>query len=238
MATVDSVLGELKAKGSEKTRAMYARHGVAPGRSLGVSVADMKTIAKTIKGQQGLAMELYASGVFEAMYLAGMVAHGAKMSREELWAWAKGCDGLNMISDYTVPWVAVENAAGRELAMEWIASDEEYVVAVGWRTYAGLVTTKPDAALDLKEIEKLLGMVVERIGGAKNRVKYTMNGFVITVGSYALPLVGKALAAGREMGEVEVDMGDTSCKVPLVSDYIAKVAAAGKQGVKRKTIRC
>ena len=79
---------------------------------------------------------------------------------------------------------------------------------------------------------------MERIGEAKNRVKYTMNGFVITVGSYVAPLAQKAVATGRKIGQVEVDMGDTSCVVPLAAEYIAKVAATGKQGVKRKTIRC
>ena len=238
MTTIDSVVAELRSKGSEKTRVTYERHGVPLARSLGVSVADLKIIAKKIKGQQALAMELYATGIFEAMYLAGIVADGAKMTREQLQAWAEGCDGLNMISDYTVPWVAVENAGGRGLAMQWIASDAEFLEAVGWRTYAGLVTTKPNEALDLVEIESLLKMVVKRIGGAKNRVKYTMNGFVITVGSYVLPLADQALATARQLGKVQVDMGDTACEVPLATAYIAKVADAGKQGVKRKTIRC
>ena len=156
MKTVDSVVADLKSKGSEKTRITYERHGVPAGRALGVSVADLKTIAKSIKGQQALAMELHATDIFEAMYLAGIVADGAKMSREQLQMWAEGCTGLNMISEYTVPWVTVENAAARELALGWIASDEEYVASAGWRTYAGLVTTKANAELDLAELERLL----------------------------------------------------------------------------------
>jgi 3-methyladenine DNA glycosylase AlkD len=73
MPTVKSVMAELKKKGSEKTRKIYARHGMATERIFGVSMADLKVIAKTIKGLQALACELYKTGNLDAMYLAGMV---------------------------------------------------------------------------------------------------------------------------------------------------------------------
>ncbi len=51
---------------------------------IGVSVADLKVIAKTIKGQQALACELYATGNMDAMYLAGMIADGSQMTRKTI----------------------------------------------------------------------------------------------------------------------------------------------------------
>jgi hypothetical protein len=65
-----------------------------------------------------------------------------------------------------------------------------------------------------------------------------MNGFVIAVGSYVAPLLKQAKAAAQEIGPLSIDMGDTSCKVPLASAYIAKVEDAGRVGNKRKTIGC
>ena len=111
MPTVASIMAELKKKGSEKTRKIYARHGMATDNMFGVSVADLKVIAKTMKGQQALACELYATGNLDAMYLAGMVANGSQMTTKELNAWAEGAANLQMISEYTVPWVTVENPA-------------------------------------------------------------------------------------------------------------------------------
>ena len=58
MPTVASVMSELKKKGKEQARKIYARHGMDPERVYGVSVADMKVIAKTIRGEQALACEL------------------------------------------------------------------------------------------------------------------------------------------------------------------------------------
>ena len=71
MSTLNQVLGALKKKGSPQRRELYMRHG-AKDRLYGVSVADMKVIAKTIKGEHELACELYATGNYDAMYLAGM----------------------------------------------------------------------------------------------------------------------------------------------------------------------
>ena len=238
MPTVASIMSELKKKGKESTRKIYARHGMATENMYGVSVADLKVIAKTIKGQQALACELYATGNLDAMYLAGMVADGAKMNAKELNAWAEGAANLQMISEYTVPWVAVENPQGRELALQWMKSKKERVACSGWCTYSGLMATKPDDALDLAEIKDLLGGIVKNIKSSQNRIRYTMNGFVIAVGSYVKPLLKEAKAAARQIGEISVDVGETTCSVPIATAYIQKIEAAGRIGKKRKTIRC
>jgi 3-methyladenine DNA glycosylase AlkD len=238
MATVASIMAELKKKGTAQTRKIYARHGMATDNMFGVSVADLKLIAKKIKGQQALAMELYATGNLDAMYLAGMVADGSLMSKAELNAWAEGAANLQMISEYTVPWVTVDNPLARDLALQWMKSKKERVACSGWCAYSGLVATQADEALDLAEIEGLLNTVVKGIGSAPNRVRHTMNGFIIAVGSYVKPLLPQAKAAARQVGAVSVDVGDTACKVPLATAYIEKIEAAGRLGQKRKTIRC
>jgi len=237
-----AVLAELKSKGQEKTRVTYARHGHAIERCIGVSVADLKPIAKKLKGRQQVAYELYATGLLESMYLAGLVADGAKMTEPLLHAWAKDADGFSMISDYTVPWVTVEHPSGRALAVEWIGSGRklglEFLAASGWCTYSGLVATIPDERLDLPEIASLLDRIAEEIHTAQNRVRLTMNSFVVTTGVYVEPLSAQARAVARKIGPVSVDMGDTACQVPLAIASIEKAEAAGKLGRKKKTIRC
>ena len=110
---------------------------------------------------------------------------------------------------YTVPWVTVENPKGLDLAKQWIQSKKEHVASAGWCTYSGIVATKADDALDLAEIESLLNTIVPGIKSAQNRVRYTMNGFVIAVGTYVKPLLKQAKAAARQIGTVAVDVGDT-----------------------------
>ena len=88
------------------------------------------------------------------------------------------------------------------------------------------------------EIEGLLGTIVKEIKGAQNRVRYTMNGFVIAVGTYVKPLLKQAKASAKQIGVVSVDMGDTACEVRSATAQIKKIEASGRVGQKRKTIRC
>ncbi|HSG70249.1 MAG TPA: DNA alkylation repair protein [Planctomycetaceae bacterium] len=236
MTTLQHVLTELKQQADDQTRKTYLRHG-APDSILGVKVGDLKVIAKTIKGHQKLALELYDSGNPDAQYLAGMVADGAQMTKQQLDRWAKNAS-WHMISEYTVPGVACESKFARELAMKWIESKKVSLATSGWCTYAGIVAIRPDDELDLKEIKQLMKQIVETIDSVDDRVRYDMNSFVISVGSYVKPLLKEAKAIAKKLGTVSVDMGDTACKVPVATDYIAKVEGMGRIGKKRKTMKC
>jgi len=228
---------ELKKKGSEQTRKIYQRHG-ASDNLFGVKAADLKVIAKSIKGDQELACELYETGNYDAMYLAGLVADGKGMTKKQLDDWAKS-SGWLWISEYAVPWVAPERPHGRELAQKWMKSKKkESIASCGWCTYSGLVAITPDEELDLSEIKGLLKGIEKEIGSAANRVKYTMNGFVIAVGAYVRPVMKQAKATAKKLGKVHVDMGGTACKVPLALEYIEKIEKSGRAGKKRKTTRC
>lgn len=236
MKTVSQVMTALKKKGTAQTRKTYERHG-APENLFGVKVADMKVIAKQIKGNQELACELYDTGNGDAMYLAGIVADGSQMSKKQLNHWVK-IASWHFVSEYSVPGVTSESPYARELALKWIKSKQEHIAACGWNTYAGVVTITPDEDLDLKEIESLLKQIEKDIDKAPNRVRYTMNGFVITVGGYVKPLSKKAKATATKLGKVSVDVGDTACKVPLATEYIEKMESTGRAFKKRKSFKC
>ena len=236
MTTASQIMKELKAKGNANTRKIYLRHG-APEEMFGCQVADMKVIAKKIKGQQDLALELYDTGNSDAMYLAGIVADGSQMTKKQLDNWAKQAKWY-MISEYSVPGVTNESKHARDLALKWIKSKNEMIAATGWATYSGYIALTSDEDLDLKEIESLMDKVEKSIHSSQNRVRYTMNGFVIAVGGYVKPLLKKAKALAKKIGKVEVNMGETSCKVPLATQYIAKMETTGKIGKKRKTTKC
>lgn len=236
MATVASIMSELKKKGSAQTRKIFAKHG-APDDMFGVKVADLKVIAKKIKGEQQLACDLYDTGNSDAMYLAGIVADGSQMTKQQLERWAKAAPWY-MIAEYSVPGVAHEHEKARDLALKWIKSKKEQVASAGWNTYAGMIATRDDSELDLAEIKSLMKKIEQEIDASANRVRYSMNGFVISVGTYVKPLLRQAKATAKKIGKVDVDMGGTACKVPLATDYIDKVEKAGRVGKKRKTIKC
>jgi 3-methyladenine DNA glycosylase AlkD len=236
MSALAKVLAELEKLGSGSIKKVLINHG-AREPIFGVKVEHLKTIQKRVKADHELALALYDTGIYDAMYLAGLVADPPKMTKTHLQKWVKGAY-CYAISCYTVAWVAAESRFGFELARTWIDSPKEQIAAAGWSTWGSLLAIKPDEELDRGEVEKLLDRVQKGIHSAPNRVRYTMNAFVIAVGCYMPALAAKAKAVGKAVGNVEVDMGGTSCKVPDVVAYIEKVEEMGRQGKKRATARC
>jgi len=171
------------------------------------------------------------------MYLAGLIADEKQITKEQLQNWTEKAFWY-MISEYTVPWITAEIRYGHELGMEWIESDEERFASAGWATLANLVSIKTNDDLDIKELDTLLDCISKTIKYAPNRVRYTMNGFVIAVGSYVPELTDKAIEIGKKIGKVDVEMGGTACKVPSSPEYIEKVKNMGRIGKKRKAARC
>jgi outer membrane lipoprotein-sorting protein len=75
---LNEIMDELKSLGTERTKKIYMSNG-AKEPVFGVTISAMKPIFKKIKYNQPLAEQLYATGNYDAMYLAGMIAEPKKM---------------------------------------------------------------------------------------------------------------------------------------------------------------
>jgi 3-methyladenine DNA glycosylase AlkD len=234
--TAQEVVDELKTLGKPSIKKVLINHGACEP-FFGVSIEDLKKIQKRIKKDHGLALELYDTGISDAMYLAGLIVDDARMTKKDLNRWVKEAYWY-MLSEYTVPWVAAESPHGWALGLEWIESKTEGIAAAGWSTLGALLKIKKDEELDLAKIQELLDRVATTIHSQANRVRHQMNGFVIDVGSYVVALTGNAIEVADTIGVVKVDMGGTACKVPAARESIEKVHASGKAGKKRKTAKC
>ncbi|MCA9152382.1 MAG: DNA alkylation repair protein [Planctomycetales bacterium] len=232
----DEVMQELARRGTPQTKQTYMRHG-APEPLFGVRIGDLKPLQKQLKGRQDVALALYATGNSDAMYLAGLVADGSKMTVRQLDQWAKSAS-WHMIAGCSVPWVAAEHPQAGKVAMKWTKSRAELVAVAGWATLSALVSVESDDALPIDDLHALLSHVEERIHVAANRVRYAMNNYIICVGTYVLPLAAEALEIARQVGKVSVDMGATDCKVPDAASYIIKSRRGQPVAAKRKTARC
>lgn len=229
--TAKEILAELKPLGRDSYRKVLFNHGVKEP-CFGVKIADMKPIQKRIKRDYQLALELYDTGNYDAMYLAGLIADDARMTKKDLQRWVKQAYGV------TVPWVAAGGPHGWELALEWIDAKSDRVAAAGWATLANLVSIKEDTELDLAALKRLLQRVPKTIHRQADETRYQMNGFVIAVGAYVKSLTGTAIQIAEKIGPVRADLGNNASQVPFAPDYIRKVQKRGAIGKKRKSCKC
>src|SRR5688572_19682801 len=113
--TAKAILDELKPLGTASYKKILFNHCVKEP-CFGVKIEDLKKIQKRVKKDYRLALELYDTGVYDAMYLAGLIADDAQMTKRDLERWVKKC-GNGALSGTTVPSVACGSPHGRELAL-------------------------------------------------------------------------------------------------------------------------
>ena len=86
--TAETLLNELQGLGQDSYRKILLKHGACEP-CYGVKIEELKKLHKRLKTDHALALALYDSGVYDAMYLAGLVADDARMTRADLQRWAK-----------------------------------------------------------------------------------------------------------------------------------------------------
>lgn len=234
--TAKEILDQIKPLGSDSYKRVIFNHGVTEP-CFGVKISELQKIVKRIKKDYQLALDLYETGIYDARYLAGLIADDARMTKKDLQHWVAEAN-CSPLGATTVAWVAAGSRHGWELGREWIDSKTPYTVVAGWATLASLVSIKDDQQLDLPELERLLKRVEKTIHQSPDVVCRQMNGFLIAVASFVQPLTGVAIQIGEKIGPVKVDVGNTACEIPFAPDYVRKVQKRGAIGKKRKSAKC
>lgn len=232
----ETVMLELKALGNERMKKIYLSNG-AQEPLLGVATGAMKPIAKSIKMDQALADELYATGNYDAMYFAGIIADPKNMLVEDFERWMETAY-FYMISDYVVAVTLSESDLAQEIADKWIASGEELKMSAGWSCYCWLLGNRKDEEFSESKISNMLATVKNTIQNSPERTKSAMNNFLSTVGISYLPLHEEAMKISAEIGIVELKKVNKKSTFLNAFENIKKAKERERIGFKRKFVRC
>jgi hypothetical protein len=233
----------LEAQGTAQARKTYARHGIGD-KTFGTSFAVIRNLAKQIKTDHALALQLWATGYFEPMVVATMVADPNQLTREQAEAWTQQMF-THAVTDELVSNLLSKTPFAPDLALGWIDSPREQVGRAGWHLVGVLSkgggcascsplrptrrtpaqAAAPAGALDYPA---LLAKIEAGLQAAPNRKREAMNNALISIGIYIPELTEAAKEAARRIGPVEIDHGDTACKTPEAVAYIEKALTRKK----------
>ncbi|QMT18860.1 DNA alkylation repair protein [Planococcus maritimus] len=231
-----TVMEELQALGKERTKKMYVSSG-AKEPVFGVATGAMKPMAKQIKIDQPLAEELYATGNYDAMYFAGIIADPKAMTASDFERWIDGAY-FYMLSDYVVAVTLSESDIAQDVADKWIASGDELRMSAGWSCYCWLLGNRKDSEFQKDKISAMLDKVKHEIHQAPERTKASMNNFLYTVGISYKPLSEKAAETAKAVGKVELKRENKKPTQLYAYDSIQQGLEKGRLGFKRKYVRC
>ncbi|MCP1146536.1 DNA alkylation repair protein [Lysinibacillus endophyticus] len=232
----ETVMRELEALGKERMKKMYISNG-AHEPVFGVATGAMKPMAKKIKINQPLAEELYATGNYDAMYFAGVIADPKAMKESDYERWIEGAY-FYMLSDYVVAVTLAESDIAQDVADKWIESGDELKMSAGWSCYCWLLGNRKDHEFSEEKIANMLDRVKNAIHQSPERTKASMNNFVYTVGVSYVPLHEKAIETAKEISIVEIKRDKKKNSFLNAYENIQKEIDRGKIGFKRKYVRC
>ncbi|MGY1729400.1 DNA alkylation repair protein [Geodermatophilus sp. SYSU D01062] len=196
MAATAEVLGRLRELADPSRPAGMARSGVGGAQTLGVTVAELRTLARELGRDHALAAALWDSGVHEARVLASMVEEPAAADAAQLDAWAAGFDSWDLC-DQVCQNLVRHTPSAWDTALAWSGRPEEFVKRAGFAVMAGLAVT--DKGADDGRFEPFLRAVAERADDDRPVVRKGASWALRQIGKRSPGLHGRAVATAREL---------------------------------------
>jgi 3-methyladenine DNA glycosylase AlkD len=197
-ASVDSILAELRALGSERDREGMARYGINVANAFGVSVYELRKIAKRLGTDHELALELWATENHEARLLACFVDDPEAVTEEQLEAWASEFDSWDICDQAATSLFDLTTHAWSK-ASEWAERDGEWVRRAGFALMAGLAVH--DKAAGDRAFSRLLPKIERGALDERNFVKKAVSWALRNIGKRNRVLNGAAIDCAERIRE-------------------------------------
>ncbi len=189
-ARARAVLERLAPLGGEEARAGMARYGIRTDDAFGVSIYELRRVAKELGRDHDLALALWATGNHEARLLASMIDEPAQVSARQMDEWAGEFDSWDVCDQVTSNLFDKTPFAWAKVR-EWSGSPDEWVKRAAFATAAALAVQDKRAA-DERFLE-ILELCRREAGDDRNYVKKAVNWALRNIGKRDLRLHAAAL---------------------------------------------
>ena len=215
--TLNETLKQLKALGNEKVRAQNAKSG-AGDNQYGVSLGDIRTLAKKIKKDHALALSLWETGNADAQFLAALVIDPKKLSAKEMDRMVRSITFVR-VADWLNSYVVRQHPDKEALRQDWMVADDRWAARAGWDLTSERVAKSPDGL----DVPALLDRLEAEMAGAVPEVQWTMNNTLATIGIHFPKHRKRAIAIGEKLGvyrDYPVSKGCTSPFAPIWINFM------------------
>lgn len=198
--TFEEIVKELKASADAEAAAGMSRFGINTDNALGISISDLRKIAKRIEKDHRTAQKLWATEIHEARILASIIDEPKFVTEEQMENWVKDfnswdlcdqvCNNLFRKTDYAYI-----------KAVEWSGSSEEFVKRAGFVLMA--VTAVHDKETDDEIFIDFLDLVKKEAEDDRNFVKKAVNWALRQIGKKNKKLKRAAVEKAEEIKQLD-----------------------------------
>ena len=214
--TFEQAFAQLEAWGSDSVRAIYARQG-AGANQFGVKMGDLRGLAKKLKTDHPLALQLWATGNLDAMVLASMLMDSRQLSEPQVEGMLHPLTYYRLVDEFVYNAVA-KAAFAESLRLRWMDSAEEMIGRAGWNLLVARLTSGDHSGLDY---EALLAQIEAEMKAAPRYKQESMNRCLVEIGARVPALRERCIAIGERLGRLDDRPIPKGCTSSYAPEWIA-----------------
>lgn len=223
--TVKQVLKKLKSLGSEQWRDFNKKNG-AGDNQFGCKKGDIRKVAKELKTNHNLGLELWETENIDARFVAVLILKPDELTKKEVEAMVKS-EPFTHLADWFTNYVIKKRKDKEALRKKWMKSKNKMLARSAWSLTADVATKDPGSL----ELDALLDRIEKEMPKAKPEVQWTMNFALAFIGINDKKSRKRAIAIGEKIGlyrELPVPKG---CTTPFAPVWIKEMVS--RQGSKK-----
>lgn len=222
----DDILKRLRSLSNPRAAEGMAKYGITPERTYGVSIPNLRKIAKEIGKDHELAKKLWESNNRETRILAGMVDDSKLVTEKQMENWAKDFDYWE-ICDQCCQNLFTKTKFAYQKVVEWSGRDEEFVKRAGFALMAWSAFKDKNASDE--QFEKFFPILKRESTDNRNFVKKAVNWALRQIGKRNLDLNRKAIETAKKIQKT-----DSKSAKWIASDTIRELTSDAIQERLRK----
>ncbi len=194
--TLDEVVAKLYAQENKDALVGKKYFGINVNNALGLSMPQLRGLAKTITKDHVLAETLWQTGIHDARLLASMVDHPKWVTKTQMDNWAKDFDSWDIV-DQTVGDLFDRTVFADAKVFEWAKREEKFIRRAAFAMIAYMAVH--DKKRDDAEFLTYLPLIENYSMDERNFVKKAVNWVLRQIGKRSSYLHPHALQIAKKL---------------------------------------
>jgi len=196
----EEVIRNLKRMRDPRAIEGMARYGIVGEGRLGISIPTLRTTAREIGKDHGLALKLWRSGIPDARILAALVDEPSRVTERQMERWVKDFDSWD-ICDQVCSNLFDRTPFARSKAAEWSRREEEFAKRAGFVLMAAMAVHDKEAGDSV--FKRFFPMIKRESTDERNYVRKAVNWALRQIGKRNITLNREAVRLAREIKRID-----------------------------------
>jgi 3-methyladenine DNA glycosylase AlkD len=195
----NEIIKKLKSMSNQNNVNGMARYGINPQNNLGISIYNLRPLAKEIGINHVLALKLWDSGIHDARLLAVFIDNPQQVTSTQMDSWAEDFDSWDICDQACTSLFDLTPYAWKKV-FEWAGRPEEFVKRGAFALIAGLAVH--DKKAEDNKFEEVFSLIKKESNDDRNYVKKAVNWALRNIGKRNYNLNKKAIETAEEIQKI------------------------------------